>query len=61
MARAAEPNPFCFYVLLSKTEGVQKVLPIGNLSSLEQEMLKACIADLKGNISKVSSIVWYRC
>ncbi|EGG05421.1 uncharacterized protein MELLADRAFT_56433 [Melampsora larici-populina 98AG31] len=34
------------------SNGVEKVLPIGNLSSLEQEMLKTCIAELKGNISK---------
>ncbi|KAG0146067.1 hypothetical protein CROQUDRAFT_657866 [Cronartium quercuum f. sp. fusiforme G11] len=32
--------------------GVQKVLPIGNLSSLEEDLLKKCVDDLKGNISK---------
>ncbi|CAH7685836.1 Lactate/malate dehydrogenase, partial [Phakopsora pachyrhizi] len=33
-------------------DGIQKLLPIGNIDDHEKEMLKACIGELKGNISK---------
>ena len=34
-------------------EGVQKILPLGNLSSYEQGLLKAAIPELEDNIAKV--------
>ncbi|CAH7667833.1 Lactate/malate dehydrogenase, partial [Phakopsora pachyrhizi] len=33
-------------------DGIQKLLPIGNIDDHKKEMLKACIGELKGNISK---------
>lgn len=33
-------------------DGVQKILPIGNLADWEKEMLQKAVSDLKGNIQK---------
>ena len=33
-------------------DGVQKIHPVGNLTSEEQALLDKCLVDLKGNIAK---------
>lgn len=39
------------------SEGVQKILPVGELSGEEQELLKACLAELPKNIKKGEEFV----
>lgn len=38
-------------------EGISKLLPIGDINAHEKQMLRECVAELKGNISKGVSFV----
>lgn len=40
-----------------QADGVEKILPIGNLSESEKEALQKAITDLKGNIQKGKDFV----
>jgi malate dehydrogenase len=37
--------------------GVEKILPIGKVDAVEEKLLEACLADLKGNIQKGKTFV----
>lgn len=39
-----------------QAEGVQKILPIGNLNEYEKSLIQKAVPELQGNISKVSSL-----
>ncbi|KAI9607507.1 hypothetical protein H4Q26_006033 [Puccinia striiformis f. sp. tritici PST-130] len=48
---------FSVPIELGVTEGVSKLLPIGDINDHEKEMLKACVSELKESIHKGSNFV----
>ena len=48
---------FSQYYSYMQLDGVEKIYPIGELSADEQELLAACLPDLKANIEKGKEFV----
>jgi malate dehydrogenase len=42
---------------LSQLDGVEKILPLGEITAEEQKLLDACLPDLKKNIEKGQAFV----